>query len=281
MKWLASFWSIILCLALCACGRAAAAGADAGAELGFVKDGKPLRALAKGELEAAIRPEIFTIFDPNYKKKKTYRALPLAAVLAQGFPGVDLEKEDLVLRARDGFSVPVKGALLLEKGAYLAVADLEQSSWEPVGPQRANPGPYYLIWRDGGQADAESHPWPWQLAAIEIARFEALYPHVAPPPDVGPDSPAMTGFRVFRENCLSCHAINREGGHVGPDLNVPQSIVEYRPEAQIKAYIVNPLAFRYGKMPPHGHLGPAELDGLLAYFHVMKEHKYEPERMVR
>jgi len=44
--------------------------------------------------------------------------------------------------------------------------------------------------------------------------------------------------------------MNREGGRVGPELNVPQSIVEYRPEAQIKAYIRNPLQFRYGHMPP-------------------------------
>ena len=36
--------------------------------------------------------------------------------------------------------------------------------------------------------------------------------------------------------------------------NVPQSIVEYRPEAQIRAYIRNPLTFRYGAMPPHPHL---------------------------
>jgi mono/diheme cytochrome c family protein len=281
MKWLVSFWAVVLCLGLCSCGRGAAAGQpDEGAVLGFVKEGKPLHAFKKGELEAAIKPEIFTVFDPNYKKKKTFRALPLPAVLAQGFPGVALEHEDVVLRARDGFSVPVKGALLLEKGAYIAVEDLEQPSWEPVGPQRANPGPYYMIWREKGQEDVESHPWPWQLAAIEIARFESLYPHVSPP-NVSPGSPAMTGFRVFRENCLSCHAINREGGHVGPDLNVPQSIVEYRPEEQIRAYIVNPLAFRYGKMPPHGHLGRAELDGLIAYFNVMKEHKYEPERMVR
>ena len=36
--------------------------------------------------------------------------------------------------------------------------------------------------------------------------------------------------------------VNQEGG-TGPELNVPKSIVEYRPEAQIKAYIKDPALF--------------------------------------
>jgi hypothetical protein len=77
--------------------------------------------------------------------------------------------------------------------------------------------------------------------------------------------------------CPSCaDQGNREGGRVGPDLNVPQSIVEYRPDAQIRAYIQNPATFRYGNMPAHPDLNNADLDHLLAYFHAMATRKHDP-----
>ena len=72
------------------------------------------------------------------------------------------------------------------------------------------------------------------------------------------------------------HAINGEGGKVGPDLNIPQSIVEYRPIEQVKAYIRNPAVFRYGNMPSHEYLSPQDLDALIAYFQVMKTQKHDP-----
>ena len=81
--------------------------------------------------------------------------------------------------------------------------------------------------------------------------------------------------RRFRDHCIKCHAINREGGRVGPELNVPQSIVEYRPEEQIRAYIRNPATFRYGAMPPHPGLREAEMDALIAYFRAMSTHKHD------
>ena len=65
---------------------------------------------------------------------------------------------------------------------------------------------------------------------------------------------------------------------MGPELNVPQSIVEYRPEAQIREYIKNPGTFRYGAMPAHEDLSSAQLDSLIAYFRAMAQRKHDVER---
>ncbi|MFO0610346.1 MAG: cytochrome c [Polyangiales bacterium] len=281
--------ALALALALGACRPASPAvvpdasttqgPADPAASIAFAVDGRPLRSLTLGALAAAIPAEAVTTADPYYGRVKHFRALPLERVLAEGFAGLGgapLATRQFVLRARDGYTVPIAGARLLEGGAYLAVRDVDAPGWEPIGPRRSDPSPAYLVWSGAAQSSLETHPRPWQLAAIEVARFEDAFPHAAPTGE--PEgSPARLGFAVFGRECVRCHAVNREGGRVGPDLNVPQSVVEYRPEAQIRAYIRNPLTFRYGAMPPHPHLTEPELDGLLAYFRAMSTRKHDPD----
>lgn len=249
------------------------------ATIAFAIDGRPLRAIALGELAARIPLETVTTADPYYGRVKRFRALPLERVLAEGFAGLGgapLAARPFVLRARDGYTVPLTGERLLEGGAYLAVRDLDAPAWEPIGPRRADPAPAYLVWSGSAQTSLETHPRPWQLAAIEVARFEDVFPHTAPRGEPA-GSPAWAGFAVFARECVRCHAINREGGRVGPELNVPQNITEYRPAEQIRAYIRNPLTFRYGAMPPHPHLTDPELDGLLAYLRAMAGRKHDPD----
>lgn len=281
--------ALALALILGACGRhppgtaapdaGRAAAEDPGARLEFRVDGRTVRVLTLGELTALIGPETVENFDGYYRRAKRFRALRLDRVLAEAFGSSvrePLRTRQFVLRSRDGYTVPISGERLLEPGAYLAIRDLDRPGWEPIGPQRANPGPAYLVWREASQVDLETHPRPWQLAVIEVARFEAVFPHTAPAGE--PDgSPARRGYAIFTDLCIRCHAINREGGRVGPELNVPQGVTEYRPEAQIRAYIRNPLTFRYSAMPAHPHLGDGDLDGLIAYFRAMALRKHDPD----
>lgn len=283
---LALIMGLGLTIALAACRQSRATSDDR--ELAFLRDGEPLRRL---RIEQLGTPKPVTAWDPYYGRQKTFLAVPLAPVLRQGFAGLALTGEDILLRAKDGYTVPIAAERLLADGGYLALADLSvpaataasaataataAATWEPIGPQRADPRPFYLFWAGADQGQLETHPRPWQLVAIELSRFERRFPHVAP--HGLPDSdPAWRGLRVFAAECIRCHAINREGGRVGPDLNVPQSIVEYRPEDQIRAYIVDPGRYRYSNMPAHPHLDGADLDALLAYFVAMKSRKFDPD----
>ncbi len=262
-------------------GFSAPAGAD-DSPLRFERDGALVRSLSRAELTQACGVTRVEVSDPYYQKTKTFLAFPLACALEQGFgkPVSSVRGENFFLRARDGYVKPASGARLSEPGGWLAFADAAISqadapAWEPIDRRQVDPGPYYLVWSGEGQNDPHRHPWPYQLAAIEIAPFEARYPHTLPK-GLPPEAPAWTGYAVFRAECVACHAINGEGGTIGPELNLPMSIVEYRPAEQLKRFIHDPTSFRYTSMPANPHLTPAQLDGLIAYFSAMRDRKHDP-----
>ena len=266
---------------LLACGTAGAAGT-----LRFERDGKLVREIPLAQLRKTCDETRITVErDPYYGRRKVFLACPLAQVFALGF-GVDpreLGDANVFFRALDGYAKPAPAALLAEPGGYVAFADAERAGkagrddpgWEPIDRRQVDPGPFYLVWTGAGQADSHLYPWPYQLAAIEIAPFEARYPHT-PPAGEPADSPAWRGFAIFRRECVACHAVNGEGGTVGPELNVPRSIVEYRPEDQLEAFLRDPQSFRYTSMPANPHLSDADLDVLVAYFRAMSQRKHDP-----
>lgn len=243
--------------------------------LGFERFGAVAASLTVSEL--ARDAEVVTTFDPFYDKQKRFRALPVVPLLERAFsePAEALAKRSFMVRASDGYRVPIEGALLLSGDAYLAIDDVDVPGFEPIGAGKVSPAPAYLIWKQQSHGKAKPRPQPWQIIAIDMVDLDALYGHTLPKGEPA-DSAAMLGFALFRARCGNCHAINREGGHVGPDLNVPQSIVEYRPEAQIRAYIKDPATFRYGIMPAHPDLRDEDLDHLLAYLRAMSTRKYDP-----
>lgn len=246
--------------------------------LTFERNGKKVAAHAVEELSKLTAPRVVTTFDPYYEREKRFRALSVSQLLSKVFGESQeaLRTRSFVLTALDGYAVPVAGSLLIQDDAYLAIDDVDVPGFAPIGPRKASPAPSYLIWEGADHKDVESHPRPWQLSMIAIVEPKTLYPHTLPK-DAAKDSAELLGYSLFQERCIRCHAINREGGRVGPDLNVPQSIVQYRPEPQIRAYIKNPITFRYGVMPPNPDLSEAQLDQLIAYFRAMAAQPHDPE----
>lgn len=235
--------------------------------LTFKRQGEVLKTASVSDM-AALSPMVsWRAYDPYYKKEKRWRTIPLEPVLRAMFPQDDAPEQEFLLRAKDGYQVHMAGTRLFSKDVYLAVEDLEVPGWEPIGPQEVNPGPIYMVWRGPDQQDQEAFARPWQLAEIEQVSFAQAFPKVVPTGRL--DDPLVArGFETFKAQCVRCHAINRQGGRVGPELNVPQNITEYRPEAQIKAYIRNPRTFRYGNMPAFSHFDEDTLRGLVAYLKV-------------
>lgn len=260
---------LVVLLAL-SCAHVTPAGDDT-ATLQFSEDGADRGAFTLAQLRAQVPEETVTGFDPYYQRVKTWRALPLEPVLRVAFPTQPLASLEFTLRASDGYTVPISGARLLEGGAYLAFADAA-GAWEPIGEKRANPGPWYLVWKGEAQRDLTTHPRPWALASLAIEPFERVFPLVVPR---STDAKVQRGFQLFREQCVKCHAINQQGGRVGPELNVPKNVTEYRDEAFLRAWIRDPFSFRVSVMPGSPHLSEEDLSSLLAYLSAMKEVKLD------
>ncbi len=272
-----SLFPVLLWLA----GFASIASAEEPPTLRLVENGKLLAAPTLPELLAACEETTVEVEDPYYGGKRRFRACPLPQVLALGFGELDaLRGGTLLLRALDGYTRSANADQLLGPGPHLAFADADrlargEQGFDPIDRRQVDPAPFYLVWAGPDQSDVHVYPWPYQLATIELARFQDVYPNTVPK-GAEEGSAAAEGYAVFQRECTHCHAINGEGGKVGPDLNVPQSIVDYRPEAQIRAYIRDPKAFRYTSMPSHSHLKKPELDGLIAYLRHMSGHKVDP-----
>lgn len=257
---------------------ALAFAASADPLLRFERAGQEPRSVTASALRAACEEVTVAVADPYYEKPKRFHAWPLGCVLAQGFGDASaIAGGDVLLRALDGYTRVTPGAVLLEPGGYLAFADADRAGggFDPIEYRQDDPAPFYLVWKGAGEKDVARYPWPYQLAAFEVVRVEDRFPR-AVPPGAGAGSPARRGFDVFRASCLQCHAINGDGGRIGPELNVPQSIVEYRPEAQIRAFVRDPRTFRYTQMPANPHLTDADLDALLAYLRHMSAYKVDP-----
>jgi len=233
---------------------------------GFIKE------YSLDELRDELNPHRIELVDPNYGKTKRYEAFSLQDVLQLGFGNrwESPEYTDVAFGATDGYTAIAKTSKLYESGGYIAYGDLDFKNWEHVGIGQVNPGPFYLVWTGKDQTYQNEYPWPWQLSSIDLIKFQNQYAKVFPK-GAAPESPAYIGYQIFEGRCIRCHAMNQQGGTVGPDLNAPQSIVSYRSEIMIKEFIREPSKYRYTHMPDHPDLTDQDLNNLIAYFNYMNE----------
>lgn len=264
----------------------AAAAPDPEPRLHFIDSSGETHTWSLSALRTACIEEEIEVVDPYHEKAMRYVAMRLRCVLDVGFEqtgGAEGQRsQGLLLLALDGYARPVLGEDLLEPGAFLAFGEAGLMGGKAARPRfakidrrRIDPGPFYLVWIGETQNDPHVHPWPYQLSTIQVAPFAEAFPRTVPG-GLDPTDRGWAGYALFQRACASCHAINGEGGKIGPDLNVPRSIVEYRPIDQIRGYIRNPEATRYTSMPAHPNLSEADLDALIAYFSAMSQRKDDP-----
>ncbi len=240
--------------------------------LEFLISGEEVNKLDLSQLMDNLETHKIVFQDPMYENEKRYDAFALTDVLQLGFGDSwkSSDYTDVAFEALDGYTAVSTTSKLRQPGGYLVYKDLDFEDWEPVSIKEANPGPFYLVWTGADQTTSNAYPWSWQLASMNLIKFQDQYSAVIPA-GVSGNSAVYKGYEIFKSRCIRCHSMNEQGGKTAPDLNAPQSITTYRNTYMIKEFIRNPSKYRYTQMPDHPDLSEQNLDDLISYFRYMDE----------
>src|ERR1700686_1516007 len=103
--------------------------------------------------------------DVAYKRDMSFRAVPVAALLAGVAPD-----ETIRFVANDGYVANLAAAPLLARGdgavAYLAI-ESPDAPWPPLkAGESATAGPFYVVWVGPERGGITSEQWPYQVVKI-------------------------------------------------------------------------------------------------------------------
>ncbi|EIA09592.1 c-type cytochrome [Flavobacterium frigoris] len=216
--------------------------------------------------------------DPVYHARKRYNAIPFPQLLEthSKIKQLQIDKYQIVFECEDGYKPMMPLRKILSAKSFLAVSDLDApkgESWSKIikDGREMKAAPFYLIYQGVSPKDTD-FKWPYNLIKVHLVPSVENVSLLLPKGD----TTATTGFELFNKNCISCHAINKIGGSMGPELNYPKSVTEYWDQNQLKKFIQNPASFRNGvKMPKLANLNEKKIESIVYYLNYMANHKLQ------
>lgn len=216
--------------------------------------------------------------DPVYHKNKRFNALPLKDILERYSFMKRMNAADLkvVFECEDGYKPEMPLEKLLSVKAYLAVSDADAPKgrvWEILekNGQETKMEPFYVVYEDVSGDDI-SYKWPYNLVKIHLAPLHENDAALKPK-----DESALAGYEIFKNRCQTCHAINKIGGKMGPELNYPKSVTEYWKTDDLKAFIQNPASYRNDVKMPNLGIKPEEATEIVKYLSYMSKTPTAPK----
>ena len=228
------------------------------------------QSLSLDELRSRLETREIEVVNPDLGRPVRYLTFSLADVLRLMGAG---DAEDLIFHCLDGYESNTAAANVAKLDLRLAYGEdgiPERWSAIPTGKTMTDPAPFIVI--SANTSDPKTFSWPFQMNRIEAISFAKKFP-LTLPTGAPADGEVSRGFAVFREQCLKCHSVNLQGGEVGPELNIPKNITEYRSTGFLRQWIHDPSQFRARARMPPTQLTPVEIDEVIAYLRYMGRHK--------
>jgi cytochrome c2 len=241
-------------LSICAFDRPTFAN-ERPVQLSLKSRGVQNQSLTMSELTKISPPEKIKVWSPIENKQHTYEGISANRVFDQVWGKSWRSGDEILMTCLDGYQPSIPVARFLKHTSWIAFKRDDQSTFAVSAPKTGQViplGPFYLIWeniQDQEMKQEGENGWPYQLIAFDQIKFTEKFPKIAPIPNA--NQSAKDGFLAFRKYCLKCHAINGEGGNMGPELHAPVNVTQYFKEKWLKAWIANPASVRNNsKMPP-------------------------------
>lgn len=274
-------WSMLT--AMCLLTTAAFASQDG--LLSFSVRGKPVAQLSMAELKQKVAVTQITVWEPHEDKNVTYEGFDIAEVFATVYGDQWQKIDEALFTCVDGYQPVLPMDRFRKYSGYLVYRRLDQAQFKVQNRfqnQSDVPlGPYYLVWDNlkSGELRADgADGWPYQVVGVDLVNFVDRFPKLSPPEDASAQT--KQGFLGFRENCMSCHTLNGEGGDKGPELNYPMSVTEYLSDAWLRQWIKDPRSVRYNATMPGFASHPQSdvlIGDVLAYLKAMAGYKQKPD----
>lgn len=239
----------------------------------LVKTGSAEKKIPLADLVSRFGDKTIEVDDYYLHRKMQYRAIALPPLL-NSLAAEAGQFDEFVFRCADGYLAHVSRADF-ESGKlanfFLAYGEGGSRFKSKIlqGKAEVSPEPFYAVATE--KESFRTLSWPYEIVAIELVDFKKNFPALYA---TGMDKSAIAGFDVFRKECLKCHSLNLQGGDIGPELNVPRNITEYRDEVFLRSFIRNASAYRAkSKMQSFAHLSDAQISDVIAYLKAMRRHK--------
>lgn len=226
---------------------------------------------AKAENLLATPQKVDVLYDPVFKRPKQYEAIPLKPYLETliSTQNLDTANTEIIFLCKDGYNPALSLNKVMQAKPYLAIKDLEAEkgkNW--MDTLQGKWYPFYLIWPNHTK-ETKGYTWPYGLKFLQFKTSDAAYAAAFPKAEN-----QIAGFELYKSKCMKCHSVNKVGGIMGPEFNIPKNITEYWQPTDIKAFVKNPYSYRYNsKMPPVEGIQDAEIDKIIQYLSYMKDYK--------
>lgn len=255
-------------------------GASAEADLAFARHSEPVATRSLESLEEAVPPSTVRVFEPYEKGEASFRALPFDRVLDSVYSPSWRQEEEVLFTCRDGYQPTVPVARILRHRAWLAFDRVDEPGFairkrESGQWKRVELGPFYLVWENLDDAKIRQewdYGWPYQVVSVDLIRTADRFPRLVPP--AGSSAQVKAGFAAFRIHCSKCHALDGQGGSIGPELGGPASPVDTRDRQWLRDWIEDPSRIREdARMPPLNPDLPDRketVEAILAYLEAMR-----------
>jgi len=170
----------------------------------------------------------------------------------------------------------------------LTTADVNHSFWVPslggkidTNPGEKNVNVLYLQADEPGEYKGKcaelcgaSHAlMDFKVVAVSDAEFNQWVSKMTAPKTVSAD--AAKGEQVFKDNCLSCHAVNAAGAGLGPNLNGFANRTRIagflaHDDEKLKEWIQDPQSVKPGSKMPAVELNETQLNDVVKYLNSLK-----------